>query len=93
MKLKIFSVFDVKAGAYLPPFCFPQTPMAVRVFSDMCNSDESAFGLHPGDYTLFEVGVFDDAVCVLLPKAAAEKVVNGLEVVAGDEDRQLELVV
>ncbi len=82
MKHKVFSIYDVKAKAYLPPFILPETPMAVRVFGDCVNSDDHQFGKHPGDYTLFDMGVWDDSNCLLvtLPEGVL-KVVNGLEVV------------
>lgn len=93
MKHKMFSIFDVKAAAYLPPFVLPELAMAVRVFGDMVNSDSHAFGRHPGDYTLFEIGAFDDAVCVILCLPAAAKVVNGLElVVSGEYEPELSFV-
>jgi len=81
MKHKMFSVFDVKAMCYLPPFCLPETGMALRVFGDCVNSSDHQFGKHPGDYTLFELGSFDDSVCVVSCTPSAVKVVNGLEVV------------
>ncbi len=81
MKHRMFSFFDVKAQAYLPPFCLPETAMAVRVFGDCVNSSDHAFGRHPGDYTLFELGSFDDSVCVVSCTPSAMKVANGLELV------------
>jgi len=59
MKLKMFSVFDSKAKAYLPPFLLPETVMAVRAFGDCVMDSGHAFGKHPEDYTLFQVGSFD----------------------------------
>ncbi len=59
MKLRVFSVFDVKAGAYLPPFFMPEQGQAIRVFSDAINGSE-AFAKHPEDYSLFLIGDFDD---------------------------------
>ncbi len=83
MKHKIFSIFDVKAQAYLPPFCLPERGMAIRTFSDCVNSKDHQFSLHPGDYTLFELGVWDDAVAIIASQAGS-KVVNGLEVVISE---------
>jgi len=60
MNLRIFVVFDSKARAYLPPFFMPEAGQAVRVFADCCNDDGHQFGKHPEDYTLFEIGTFDD---------------------------------
>ncbi len=95
MKHKLFSIFDVKAQAYLPPFCLPERGMAIRVFGDCVNSSDHQFGKHPGDYTLFELGSFDDSVCVVSCSPSAMKVVNGLEVVVQDvagSQVELELV-
>jgi len=46
--------------AYLPPFILPRTEMAERTFGDCINSDSHQFGEHPDDYTLFDLGTFDD---------------------------------
>lgn len=59
MILKCFAVFDVKAGAFLPPFFLPETPVAVRVFGDCVNDSQHQFGKHPEDYSLFLLGEFD----------------------------------
>ncbi len=88
MKHKMFSVFDEMARCYLPPFCLPETGMAVRIFSDCVNSNDHQFGKHPGDYTLFELGSFDDSVCVVSCTPAAVKVVNGLEVIVSDVHKE-----
>lgn len=60
MKLSIFSIYDSKAQAYLPPFFLPRKQMAVRAFAECCNSESHQFGKWPADYTLFHVGAFDD---------------------------------
>ncbi len=60
MLLKMFTVYDSKAEAYLPPFYLPAAGAAVRHFTDTASDPNHAFGRHPGDYTLFQVGVFDD---------------------------------
>lgn len=78
MKLKMFTIYDSKAFAYLPPFYLHKEEMAQRAFGECVNSKEHQFGKHPQDYTLFKVGVFDDetAVCVTF---APESLGNGLE--------------
>lgn len=60
MNFRIFSVYDNKAKAYLPPFIMPEQGQAVRVFADCVNSKDHQFNKHPSDYTLFELGMFDD---------------------------------
>ena len=91
MKLSIFSVFDSKASAFLPPFFLHNDAMAIRVFSDCVNADTHAFGKHPADYTLFRIGSFSDENGTL----TAENPItlgNGLvHQVAGGAGEQLEL--
>ena len=60
MRHKLFSVYDSAAEAYLPPFILPNVQMAQRIFGDCINSPEHQFSKHPEDYTLFELGIFDD---------------------------------
>ena len=57
---KIFSIYDSKAAAFLPPFILPKAEMAQRTFADCVNSPDHQFGAHPEDYTLFELGHWDD---------------------------------
>ncbi len=61
MKTQIFVIYDNKADAYLPPWFVTTNAMAVRAFSDCVNDPKHNFGMHPEDYTLFKIGVFDNA--------------------------------
>lgn len=69
MILKIFTVFDCKAESYLPPFHAGSTGLALRSFADAVNRSDHFFNKHPSDYTLFEIGEFDDqsALYTMLP--------------------------
>lgn len=60
MLLKSFCIYDAKAAAYLQPMFFKSTPEAIRAFGDACNDEKSAFHMHAEDYTLFEIGTYDD---------------------------------
>lgn len=61
MKIKVFSVYDEKAQAYMQPFQMLHTGQAERTFGDCINSPKHQFSHHPHDYTLFEIGEFDDS--------------------------------
>jgi hypothetical protein len=61
MILRIFSVYDSKAEAYLPPFFMPNKGQAIRVFADAAKDPNHQFGKHPEDYTLFDLGQFSDS--------------------------------
>lgn len=63
MILKMFSVFDSKVGAYLPPLFMRSNGEAIRAFSTAANSAEHDFCKFSADYTLFEIGAFHDDTC------------------------------
>ena len=75
---KIFTVYDEKAHAYLPPFFMARNEQALRVFGDCLNSADHQFAKHPADYTLFEIGNFDDNSAEIIPSRAIP-MGNGLE--------------
>lgn len=59
--LKIFTVYDNKAKAYITPFFLPTQGMAVREFEYVCNDPTHMFCRFPTDYTLFMIGEFDES--------------------------------
>ncbi len=61
MKLKVFSVYDIKAEAYMPPFMMHTLGQAERAFQDLVNDSESSIYKHPEDYRLFMISEFDDS--------------------------------
>ena len=86
----VFSVYDQKAAAYLPPFILPRSEMAIRTFSDCINSAEHQFGKHPGDYTLFRLGMFDDEKGQYHLEIAPISEGNGLEFLVDRMDAGVE---
>lgn len=60
MKLKMFSIHDVKVGAYMNPFFARSSGEAERMFAAAVADKDSNFAKFPEDYTLFEVGSWDD---------------------------------
>ena len=79
MKHKVFAVYDEKAKAYLTPFFLPEAGMAKRTFGDCVNDPQHQFGLHPADYTLFELAVWNLETGVLHPHDAKLSHGNGVE--------------
>lgn len=61
MQQQIFSVFDSKAEAFLPPFYAPTPGVAMRSFEAAANSAEHDFHKYAGDYMLFQLGSFEDS--------------------------------
>ncbi len=81
MEHRIFTVFDEKAKAYLPPFVLAEVGMALRIFGDCVNSKDHQFGKHPHDYTLFAIGCFDDSTGTISELNNRGVVANGAQVV------------
>jgi len=82
---KMFSVYDTKAEAWLPPFFLPTLGMAQRMFADCVNDIRHAFSRHPADYTLFLLGSFDDGSAVYTAEVAPVVVAHALELVSHEE--------
>ncbi|WNK14833.1 MAG: nonstructural protein [Microvirus sp.] len=61
MLLKVYSVHDIKVGAYLPPIYFRSKGEAIRAFSAAAMQTDHDFHKYASDYTLFEIGSWDDA--------------------------------
>jgi len=57
---RVFTVYDSKAEAYLPPFYQPTVGQALRLFGDMCTDETHQFYRHPEDFTLFALGEYND---------------------------------
>lgn len=93
MLFGIYTVYDVKARAYLPPFNLPEDGMARRTFGDCCNDKNHQFGAHPEDYTLFKLGEWDSVNAKYVLKEAPESLGVGIEYLVPKEDeKQLNLI-
>jgi len=57
---KAFSIYDEKGKIYNTPFYFPHRGEAIRFFEDLTNDKKSTVNKHPEDYTLYQVGDYDD---------------------------------
>ena len=79
MGLKVFSIFDSKAGVYARPFCMTSAGTAMRVFGDMANDENDPVGQHAEDYTLFEIGTFDEDRGLIVSEATPRSLCNGIE--------------
>lgn len=67
MIMKIFSVRDAKVEAFLQPFFSPTLGAAIRSLMEAVNDPGHQFAKNVGDYSLFELGEFDDAGGLIVP--------------------------
>lgn len=80
MQQRLFSIYDEKAQAWLPPFAFIHQAQALRAFSDCLNSKDHQFAQHPEDYTLAQIGEWDEQSGVLVSFEKKTILGNGIEV-------------
>ena len=78
MKLNVYSIYDTASGLYSRPFFTMSDAEAVRSFSDIAMDAEHPIGIHPEDYTLFRIGIFDDSNA-LINNEANESLCTALE--------------
>jgi hypothetical protein len=57
---KIYTIFDSKIGTYHNPFYAKSRGEAIRIFTEACNDSNSNLFKYPTDFTLFELGEYDD---------------------------------
>lgn len=60
MILKAYSVFDGKALVYAHPIFYKSDGEAIRAFANACNLLDHPFHHNAEDFTLFELGEYDD---------------------------------
>lgn len=65
LTLLVYSVYDEKAKAYLQPWFALNRETAERTFQAACWDDSHQFHRFAADFTLFEIGAFDQERGVL----------------------------
>lgn len=61
--MKVFTVFDSKVGAYLPPLFMKSKGEFLRGFAEASNDVKSNIGKYPEDFFAFELGSWDEVKC------------------------------
>ena len=57
---KVYSIYDSKSGLYDKPFLALNSAVIIREFETMANDPNSTVGKYPEDFTLFELGEYDN---------------------------------
>lgn len=82
MILNAYSIFDHKAVQYFPPFYSSTDGAATRSLRDLVDDGNSNVGRHPGDYTLFCVGTWDDSKGRFEPIIPLRHIIDAVALVA-----------
>ncbi|UDN67868.1 nonstructural protein [robinz microvirus RP_160] len=77
MIYRCYSVKDLKAAAFAPPFFLGRDEVAVRTFRDALEDKSHPMSAHPEDYELFYLGEFDDERGSLTGASAPVFLCNG----------------
>lgn len=85
MQTHIYSVYDNKGLVYSTPFFAINDGHAVRSFSDLANDVNTTVGRHPGDFSLFCLGTFDDVRPNLVGVVPIRHVIDALNVLRRQE--------
>lgn len=81
MILKIVSVKDLAAQAFMQPTFVHHEGLAVREFTDCINKSDHHFSRHPDDYELYLLGTFDDSDGVFICPKKPDLLVQGKNLV------------
>lgn len=65
--MKIYSIKDTKIG-FMQTFTANNKAVALRMFADTCNDENTVLAKHPEDYELYELGDFDTDTGNIEPK-------------------------
>lgn len=60
MITKVFSVFDDAVKSFAQPFFAPTKESAIRSFRGLVEDKNALVNKYPHDYSLFELGEYDD---------------------------------
>lgn len=78
---KVFAIYDSKAEGFELPATFLAKGEALREFQDAVNNNQTKYGKHPEDFTLFELGDYDEHKGLLIPSKTITSLGVGIEFV------------
>lgn len=66
----MFGIRDAKADCFIGnPIFVRARGQAVRAFADQVNESSTDWGKYPADFSLFELGEFDEVTGKVMPRA------------------------
>lgn len=91
MVLKVFSVYDSKVGLFMQPFFFSSNGQALRAWETTVNDPQTMFKRYPNDFTLYELGSFDETSGKFKELDSKVNLGSALDFVKGPEQQALPL--
>jgi hypothetical protein len=84
----MYVAYDCKSESYTPPMLHLARGDAIRSFTQAVNDKSTLVGLNPEDFTLFEVGTYDERTGEFKIYDAPEHVANAWELVTSDQSEK-----
>ena len=82
METKIYSLFDGPATAFTQPMFFHTDGQAIRAVAASVNSqEENHISRTPADFTLFQLGTYDDKTGVIQSLSTPKRIALAVELV------------
>ena len=77
--IKVFTVRDAKADAYLAPFFMKTKGLAIRGFETTVNDQKTEFNKYPEDYDLYQIGEYDEQSGKILSADTPEHICKAVD--------------
>jgi len=61
MEIKSYAIYDSKTKTFDRPMFMLTNGQAIRGWETVCNDEKSDYYKYPDDFTLFEIGSYDDS--------------------------------
>jgi len=88
--MKVFVVYDSAAEAYGLPFFIRSVGEAVRSFTQAAHDPQTLVSKHPDQFTLFEIGTYDDLNGHIEMYAAHKSLGKALEYISRSNEISLQ---
>lgn len=79
-KVGIFAAYDSRVKAFMAPFTALHVGQVHRSWEETCNDGKSLMSKHPADFSLYQVGEFDETTGVVTPLEKHYCVATALQV-------------
>lgn len=89
MILKVFAIHDAKTEAYMQPFFMLNKGSALRAVTETLSDPKHSFAKYPEDFTLFELGEYDDSNGKMLPHNTPIPIVKAIELKSSRDNSQI----
>lgn len=79
MKKRLYAIHDAKIEAFNSPFTMHTVGEALRGFVEVVNDPSTQFCKHPEDFTLFELGEYEESSGTISPYATPKPIGKAIE--------------